>query len=140
VALLTNGRCFELYKILFTKPIESRQVFSVNLNETKRIDYQVEMLQYLHKESILKKGLNTLWDKCQALDPNNITGLLYSKAGIDFLKRELKKKYKNKFDDNEILEAIRSLVTNKIDVDVSHPKPKRTRKPRKKNESVDKTE
>ena len=30
-ALLTNGRSFDFYKILFNKPIESRKVFSIDL-------------------------------------------------------------------------------------------------------------
>lgn len=139
-ALLTNGRCFELYKILFNKPIESRQVFAINLNDTKQLNYQVDVLQYLHKELVLKKGLDTLWNKCQALEANNIAGLLYSKPIINFLKRELKNKYKNKFDDDEILESIKTLLTNKIDLDNVKPaKPKKTRKPRKPKETQDTT-
>ena len=83
------------------------------------------------KNQYLKKNLNALWAKCQALDPNNITKLLYSKAGINFFKRELKNQFKNKFDDNEILEAIKGLLTNQIDLEgVNLVKPKKTRKPK----------
>ena len=115
--LLTNGRTFEFYKILFNKPIESKQIFAIDLNETRQLNFQVEVLQYLHKESILKKRLDILWNKYLALETTNIAGLLYTKTVINFLKRELKKKFKNKFDDNEIIEAINTLLIDKVDLE-----------------------
>lgn len=115
--LLTNGRIFEFYKILFNKPIESKQIFSIDLNETRQLNSQVEILQYLYRESILKKRLDILWNKYLALETTNIAGLLYTKTVINFLKRELKKKFKNRFDDNEIVEALNTLLINKIDIE-----------------------
>ncbi len=128
-ALLTNGRCFDFYKILFNKPIESRLVFSINLEETNKINYHIDILEYLHKDSVAKKGLDMLWSKCLALDANNIAGLLYSKSVTNFLKKELKNKYKNKFEDNEIIEAINTMLTCKINLE--NVKPVKDNKPRK---------
>lgn len=136
-ALLTNGHCFEFYRILFNKPIESRLVFSIDLNDIKQLNNQIETLQYLHKDSVSNKGLDQLWNKCQALDAHHVAGLLYSKPVINFLKRELKVRFKNKFHDDEILEAIKEVLCNKIDLEKVKPaKGFRNKKPKKAKELV----
>jgi hypothetical protein len=62
-ALLTNGRVFEFYKILFNKPIESRKIFSVDLSDGASLRSAVEQLQYLHKDGLQKKSLKMLWNR-----------------------------------------------------------------------------
>lgn len=55
-ALLTNGRNFELFRILFNKPIESRKVLSIDLGDRNSLKDSVEHLQHLHRESVVRKG------------------------------------------------------------------------------------
>lgn len=74
-ALLTNGRYFEFYKILFNKPIESRKIFSFDMADGSQLKDCIELIQYLHKDSVTNKGLHYLWNKNCALDPNNIAGI-----------------------------------------------------------------
>lgn len=113
-ALLTNGRQFDFHKIIFNKPIESRLIFSFDLSDNSTLKECLEVIQYLHKESIINKGLNSLWSKNCALDPVNIAGMLYAKPVINFIKRTLKQKYKSKFSEEEINSSLNRLFTHSI--------------------------
>jgi hypothetical protein len=114
-ALLTNGKVFEFYKILFNKPIESRKIFSVDLTDSSNLKQQAELIQYLHRDSILKKGLKFLWNKCEALDPLNIASIIYSKEVMNAIKKIIKNKYGEKCDDDELEKSLNRIVQEKID-------------------------
>lgn len=96
-ALLTNGKCFDFYRILFNKPIEAKKVFSIDFSDSTKLKGSIEMLQFLHKDSIVAKGLDMLWNKSIALDPANIAGFLYTPNVINFIKKSLKEKYTHLF-------------------------------------------
>ena len=130
--LLTNGKNFDFYKILFNKPIEAIKVFSTDISETSSFKVAAEFLQYLTKTSVANKGLEILWKRCLALDPTTIARFLYDRPVLNFLKRTLKKKYKNKFTDQEICNTINRIITEPIQLD--DMKPARIRKKRKKKD------
>jgi predicted type IV restriction endonuclease len=119
--VLTNARKLELYKILFEKPIEGRKVFSIDLQDSTHIKEDVELLQYLHKESVMKKELDTLWKKHSALKSTTIAGFLFGKPVVTYLKRELKNRYKSKFSDEEIIEAIKKVIIEQTCLDNVKP-------------------
>jgi len=129
-ALLTNGRSFEFYKILFNKPIESRKVFSFDLSDPEHVKGCIEILQYIHKDSIDNKGLFSLWNKTCALDPHNVAGLLYAPAVTNFIKRTLKSKFKAKFSDDEIQASISRIIHESINLE--NVKPIKGKKEKKK--------
>lgn len=114
-ALLSNGKQFDFYKIIFSKPIDSRKVFSVDLSDENQLRTAVEYLQYLTKQLILKKGLENLWHKYSALEPSNIARLLYSKQIMNHLRRELRRTYKTKFGDEEIKYVLTRIIEERID-------------------------
>ena len=114
-ALLTNGKQFDFYKILFNKPIEARKIFSVDLTDATALKDQVEWLQYLHKDAVLKKSLKLLWNKCEALHPVNIAGMLYCKDTLKLIRKLVKSKYGEKCDDGEIVKALNVILAEKID-------------------------
>jgi hypothetical protein len=116
-ALITNGRCFDLYRILFKKPVDARMVFSVDLSDKSKLKQAAEALQFLHKSSVLKKGLHFLWNQSSALDPSNIAGLLYSPVVTNFLKRALRTKFKVRFSEKEIHSSIDKIITDSISLD-----------------------
>lgn len=120
-ALLTNGKCFNFYKILFAKPIESKLIFSVDLTDTGSFKNSLESLQYLHKDSILKNGLAHLWNKTVALSPNNLAGILYAPTILNFIKRTINEKHKVKFSDNQIEHSLNRLISDKIDLNTVKP-------------------
>lgn len=134
-ALLTNGKSFEFYKILFNKPIESRKVFSLDLSDTSQLKNCVEVIQYIHRDSVTNKGLTLLWNKTCALDPLNVAGLLFATPVTNFIKRTLKKKFKSKFTDDEIQASINRIIHEPIALENIKPskiikvKRKNTKKP-----------
>ncbi|MES2141188.1 MAG: hypothetical protein V4511_15885 [Bacteroidota bacterium] len=131
-ALLTNGKCFDFYKIIFGKPIDYRKVFSLDLSNSSSLKSSVEFLQHIHKDGMANKGLEMLWNKCIALDPANVAGFLYAPTVANFIKKSLRLKYKHKFSDEEIKTAINKIIYEAIQLDnVKHKKIKKL-KPKEK--------
>jgi hypothetical protein len=117
-ALLTNGRQFQFYKILFEKPISERLVFEIDFTaDDFNIKDAHEQLIYFHKDAVVKNNLEKLWARYTALEPVGIAGLLFSPQVVTFLKKELKAKYDTKFEDDEILEALTDVFCTEIPVE-----------------------
>lgn len=116
-ALLTNGKMIEFYRILFEKPIQSVQVFSIDMSDESKLKLVIEDLQYITRDSVLKKGLDLLWKKYSALEATNFSALLFTKTITNYLKRELKKRCKNKFTDEEIEDALVKIITEEVELD-----------------------
>ena len=132
-ALLTNGRHFRLYKILFNKPIEEREMFAIDLTDISKLKTHIEQLQYLHKDAVVKKGLRSLWNKCEALHPLNIAGILYSKDVLKVIRKLIKAKFKEKFDDEEVSKSLNAILLENIDpLVIKHYRAGRTEKRSKK--------
>lgn len=126
-ALLTNGKSFDFYKILFNKPIEARKVFSLDLSDTSKLKVSAEFLQFLHKDAVITKGLELLWNKSIALDPANVAGYLYASTVLNYIKKALKDKYNHKFSDDEVKVALDKIVFEAIELsDIKHIKTKKS--------------
>lgn len=123
--LLTNGKVFEFYRILFNKPIEEVKVFTIDINDTSKLKSQIEFLQYIHKDAIKNKSLEVLWNKTSALDPKNIASLLCSEQIISFIKKSLKEKHEVKYNEVDIEAAIKKVICDKLDITtIKFPKAK----------------
>ena len=135
-AILTNGRQFQVYKIIFEKPISEKLVFEVDFtSDDFNAKVALEQLVYLHRDAVVKKSLADLWSRYSALEPLNIAGLLFSPQVIAFLKKELKSKYDSKFEDDEIIESLNEVVCGEIPADkLKIPRFKTTKKKIKKSE------
>lgn len=128
-ALLTNGKQFDFYKILFQKPIDSKLVFSLNICNIDNLRHCIDTVQFIHRDSILNKGLDRLWQKTVALDPKNVSGLLFAKPVINFIKRTLNRKYRNKFSDEEIEQSLNRIIHEEILLDdIKHVKFRKSKK------------
>jgi hypothetical protein len=112
--LLTNGKDIQFYKILFNKPIESKLIFKIDLSDTTKFKENAEWLQHLHREEVVKKSLDLLWNKFMALETYTIAGLLFNNTVTNFLKRELKRKFKSKFEEKEIKEALTNVICTSV--------------------------
>ena len=126
--LLTNGKVFELYKVLFEKPISQELIFSLDFSELSNLKVLADQLQYLHKDAVLKKGLDALWDRHSALSPKNLSKLLFSTEVVKFLQKELKKKYSIKFDEVIIENAVKNIVKESVVIDEFKPIKRRVSK------------
>ena len=119
--LLTNGKVFELYKVLFEKPISQELIFSLDFSELSNLKVIADQLQYLHKDVVLKKGLDVLWDRHSALSPKNLSKLLFSSEVVKFLQKELKKKYSIKFDEVVIESAVKRIAMESVIIEDFKP-------------------
>lgn len=113
--MLTNGRRFELYKVLFSKPIDAKKIFSFDLRDMDQLKKSVDYLIYLTKKSVLKDELNDFWARFQALEPNNLHKFLYSEEVVRFLRRTLKKKTGLSFSEEDILDSVHQIIVTKIE-------------------------
>lgn len=135
--LLTNGKCFNFYKIIFEKPVRDIKLFSIDLTDANDLKKHIDVFQYLHKESVVKKGLNVLWNKCNALDPANVSGFLYTPKVINFLRKSLQAKYKHKFTDEEIKTSLNKIVYEAIQLeDIKQVKTKKKKSKQDSNNAV----
>lgn len=114
-ALLTNGRNFEFYRIIFEQPISSRLIFSLDLSDIAGLKNATSYLQHLHKDSVVKNYFKPLWNKCEATDPYNIAGIICSDIVIGVIKKVIRNKYGEKCNDEAILSAVHRIVTDKMD-------------------------
>jgi hypothetical protein len=114
-ALLTNGKNFEFYKIIFAQPISSHLIFALDLSDAANLKNAAELLQHLHKESVVKNSFRPLWNKCEATDPYNIAGILCSDTVVNCIKKMIKTRYNEKCADEIILAAVHKIVTDKMD-------------------------
>jgi hypothetical protein len=136
-ALLTNGKRFDLYKIIFNKPIDSKLVFSIDLSDPMQIKNSLEIIQFLHRDSVINKGLELLWNKTVALDPKHLAGFLFAPQITGFIRRNLNQKFKWKFSEGEIEHALCKIISDKISMeDVKMLKVKKEKKVKIKNEIV----
>lgn len=130
-ALLTNGRNFEFYRIIFEQPISSRLIFSVDLSDAAELKNSTAYLQYLHRECVVKNSFKPLWNKCEATDPYNIAGIICSDTVIKDIKKTLRVRFDEKCDDDVILSVIRKIFTDKLDLTLIKPIKEGRAKPKK---------
>jgi len=120
-ALLTNGKSFEFYKILFEQPISSRLIFSLDLSDLSSLKANADYLQHLHRESVLKNEFVPLWNKCEAFDSTNVAGIICSEPVLNAIKKLIKQKYNEKCDNQVILNAIQKIITERMDISLIKP-------------------
>ncbi len=112
--MLTNGRAIRVYKILYRKPTELREVFTVDLANRAGLKDCVDLIHCITREGIVGTGLDALWNKHRALDPANVAGMLYGATVLNFLKKSLRARYKQKFFEEEIVSAIDTIITSEM--------------------------
>jgi len=120
-ALLTNGKHFEFYKIIFEKPISSRLMFAIDLSDATALKEATNYLQYLHKDSVVKNYFTPLWNKCEATDPYNIAGIICSDLVVNCIKKLIKNKYNERCEDETILNALHKIIIDKMDPALIRP-------------------
>lgn len=90
--ILTNGVCWRIYKVLFSKPIDQELVAEFDvLTLNPRSAEDLELLFLLSKEGWGKSILNDYHDQKQALSPYTIAAMTSSDRVVTVIRRELKK-------------------------------------------------
>lgn len=113
--LLTNGRQFELYKVIFKKPITQKRIFSINLKDEKDLKEASKLLILLQRKFLLRGDLENYWKRFQTLEPNNLCKYLYSQEIVRFLRRTLKQDTTLSFSEADIFDSIHEIIVKKID-------------------------
>lgn len=120
-AVLTNGREIHLHRILFDKPIDSKLIFKVDISTKESLKQSVDKLQFLHRDAVVKKGLDKLWNRFIALEIYTIAGILFDNSILNIIRRALKRKFKNKFEKEEIKDSLSRVICLEMDINKIRP-------------------
>jgi len=113
--LLTNGRSFEVYKVIFKKPVTYKRLFAFDLRDSSILKDAAEGLVLLHKRFLTHGELDNFWTRFQALEPNNLCRYFYTQDIIRFLRRALKRDAGLSFSEADILDSVHEIVVTKIE-------------------------
>ncbi|QJU09308.1 hypothetical protein FBF27_02680 [Candidatus Saccharibacteria bacterium oral taxon 488] len=109
--ILTNGRCVELHRVIFEKPIRSQRIFAYDLTNLSTIRTAAKHLVNLTKKSVLRGDLDKYWKRFDALTEDNMRKAIKSPDVIRSLRLFIKKKSTINFTDAEIAKAIDKLIS-----------------------------
>ena len=112
--LLTNGRAFSLYRVLFNQPVETKKIFSHDVLASRNLTNVSKNLVYLTKRSVSSGLLEKYWAKFDVIEPVSLSRFLYYKPVINTLRRLVKQKSKINFSEDEVLEALHKLIGEPI--------------------------
>lgn len=132
--LLLNGKQFQLYKVMFAKPVYTKLVFDIDLLNDKDYKDCFSLFELITKKSIAKNLLDDYWKKVDSLSPLSLSKYLFDESVIKLLKKNLKTKTGVTFSSEDISESIHQIITTALDV--SKPKIKNDVKKKMKIEEV----
>jgi predicted type IV restriction endonuclease len=117
--ILTNGRTFQFYRVLFEKPIRTELLVSVDFVDAYPTDMKkyAEILVLFTKRGVEKNEHELFWQRSIALSPHNISKLLYSEEVVRLARRELKKSSGIYFEPEAIKDALRICLSKAVDTE-----------------------
>ncbi len=118
--ILTNGRTFQFYRLLFEKPIRSELVASLEFTEAtpKTLKGFADFLSAFTKRGVEKKEHETLWQRTSALSAGNVARLIYSPEVIKVLRKELKRTTSINFEEEAVREAARNCLESAVSAEL----------------------
>lgn len=122
--LLLNGRQVQLYRVNFGKPITTTLIYAIDLNNTNDLKKAPELLWNLTKPAVEKGDLEDFWKRTNALNPSNLSKLLYSEEIVKRLRNDLKEQTGIYFQIDDVATSLHEVITEKVDF----PKPKLKKK------------
>ena len=120
--LLTNGRVFALYRVLFNKPISIRKVFEHDIGKERKLQNISGDIILLTKKCVQKKELEKNWEKFEVVEPIGLSKLLYNKGVVSAVRKAMKQKARINFSEEDTLDALHGVITRKIE-SIRPPKP-----------------
>ena len=89
---LTNGAIWKVFRVMFTKPIETELVLEFDfLSLSPKSGAHLENLYLLTRESMVKSGLYAYHDHLQATSKFYLAAVVLSDPVIDTIRRELRR-------------------------------------------------
>jgi len=110
--VLTNAINWQLYHVIFGKPIDKRLVLDINITSVDpRKDDQLEMLYPLSKEGMMKGAPAALRDRQDATSRFLLAALLlYNEQVLNIVRRELRRVVDVNVSDDDILKVLQGEV------------------------------
>jgi len=89
-AILTNGIKWEVYKIIFTKPMDFKLVFELDfLNDDVKDSKFIDRVYLLSKEAINKSAIEAYDEERQLINKHTISAILQSDETIKAIRKQL---------------------------------------------------
>jgi len=128
--ILTNGRTFQFYRVMFEKPIRTELLFTVDftLATSKDIKSYAEILAPFTKRGVEKNEHEVFWKRSVALSPDNVSKILYSEDVVKLIRREIKNNTGIGFEPETIKLALKSCLAKPMNMETM--KYKNSRQPK----------
>ncbi|HEV8432146.1 MAG TPA: restriction endonuclease subunit R [Thermoanaerobaculia bacterium] len=108
---LTNGVIWKVFRVIFTKPIETELVLEFDfLTLNHKTSAHLESLYLLTRESMMKSGLYAYHDHIQATNKFYLAAVVLSEPVLDTIRRELRRVSDVKID----IEELRTLLREEV--------------------------
>ena len=118
--LLLNGREIQLYRVNFGKPVSTTLIYKIDLTNSSDVKKAPELLWNLTKIAVERGELETFWKRTNALNPINLSKLLYSEEIVKRLRNDLKDQTGIYFQLDDVASSLHEIISEKVDF----PKPK----------------
>lgn len=104
--VLTNGELWQVYKVLYNKPIDTEKTFDFNLIEFSARDTEtIYELYTLSREGLRKSAISELHEKAKATNKFAIAAILRTEPVLNAIAREIRKINKTIKIDKEYLKT-----------------------------------
>lgn len=113
--LLLNGREIQLYRVNFGKPITTTLIYKINLMNSDDLKKAPSLLWYLTKRAVEKGELETFWKRTNALNPSNLSKLLYSEEIVKRLRNDLKEQTGIYFQMEDVAASLCQIITDEVE-------------------------
>lgn len=113
--LLTNGRTFNLYRVIFEKPVSHKEIFCIDLLDSTQLKKAPELFQYLTKKCVSKGDLERYWKRFQTITPKSLCQYFYYEDSVKLIRRLIKKEKGLNFSEADIFESLHQVITHSID-------------------------
>jgi hypothetical protein len=106
-AVLTNGACWRIYKILFTKPIDKTLVFEADICALNLKDEDaIECIGTLSREGFTQSSMDALVQQKLATNKFTVAAVLRSEPIVMMVRRELRRLYPVVRIDPDVLKGV----------------------------------
>jgi hypothetical protein len=108
---LTNGVIWKVFRVIFTKPIETELVLEFDfLGLSPKSSSHLENLYLLTRESMVKSGLYAYHDHLQATNKFYLAAVVLSDPVVDTIRRELRRVSDVKVEPDELRTLLKEEV------------------------------
>ncbi len=131
--LLTNGVEWILFHLTFEDGIEYERAFTIDLSKKDVFKDSAELLAVLHKKAVKSGELEKFWGRTSAVAPDSIGKCLFKESVMRVLRREIRKEYNHLIDPEDLVDAIRDMLTPEAREAIGRIRLRKTRRKKKKS-------